>query len=394
MTELQSWKQEAEQQRQREAEARRQRAESAERSRQLAEADREQRHEAQLAALQQRLDTVVTSAAAEKEEALRREVALRKCWEDGRTQDRERDAAAWAERMQEVRKEIADVAERSAQLAKAQQETQRTLLQSLNAHVTEAAEAHERRLAEAEEAARRQAEFVSQQLTSLEEEIGSVRASLDACNEESTALQDKAADMDGRLGQLKGESEQLLLCTGDLSARWKRLESELVESRRAVKEEVQEVRARLAQALQLIAQLQSEQQETAAKAGNELRRQDDSICQVRRSLELVILRSSDNNSSKGSVDEQLRMLGDTEQDSADLSSHPLDGLELQGRRQLHAGFQRGRFSGRHHRPQQRVSRPVWPHLAVSALAAAAAAPAASVRLQAWRPVLCLPFCLV
>ena len=211
-TQLQEWQQKAEL------------WQTAEATRQTSLEEKEKRHDELLTALQSTLEALLTQHQLHTQQQAEQAAATQQQWQQAMEQHKADTTTVLTTQRDELLTSLANYKQDTTTVLSTQHDAHTTALAALDATVSQ----HSSSIA---------------QLLPLDEEVGSIRTVLDAYNEDISGLVEREEATGGKVEALRVESERLLGMAGDVSGRCKRVESEVVEVRRAGVEQAAEWKA-------------------------------------------------------------------------------------------------------------------------------------------------------
>ena len=181
-----------------------------------------------LAAVQQLLESLSESWRDEQVATVQREQSMRSQWEASREEDKQLAMTAVSGVREEASKALGAAVDSTQQQLSELSAAQTSSVASLTSRLTEV----QLQATTASDALKTTVESLTAQLTTLDEEVGSIRGVLDSYNDDISALHEVHQKAEQAVEGLRGEVERLLTTTSDLSSRLRRAESDVIEARR------------------------------------------------------------------------------------------------------------------------------------------------------------------
>ena len=231
--------------------------------RSAAEVDGRELHwTAQLTAAMTAVDDLKAALTAQHEAVLQREQAMHSAWQQSRNEEQQLAATTLALLRDAVTQSIAAVRDDLRIQLNVEEEARAAAIAALTSRLAEVEAKSDASAA----SVKTELGSVAGQLAALDEEVGSIRGVLDTYNDDISTLNERGDGVEQRLQACKLDCERALTSTGDLSGRYKRLESDSVEARReatARQAQLKELTQQLPALLQQLTALQAEQGATA-----------------------------------------------------------------------------------------------------------------------------------
>ena len=197
---------------------------AAEAARQTAVEEKASRHNELLSVVHATLEAVVTQHQQYVQQQAEQAAGVQQQWQQTVQQQKADTAAAFATQRDELLTALATHKQELTIALTSQHDSDTAALATLDTTVSQ----HSTSIA---------------QLVALDDEVGSIRTVLETYNEDISGLVEREETVRGKVEALRVESEQLLGMASDVSGRCKRVESEVVDVKRACVDQAAEWKA-------------------------------------------------------------------------------------------------------------------------------------------------------